>query len=931
MPVQFTYPIYLLVLAAAVPYFVVASRRSFADLTRVRRKVALAMRIGLLSALVLALAGTQLVKQNRSIATVFVLDHSDSVSNRQKQRALEFVRKQLKKMNAGDSAGVVVFGSEALVEDFPQEHLAVRSIQSVPGTAYSDISQGIRLAMASLPQGAVKRIVLCTDGNENLGDALREALVAQTNRVEISCYPLASEFAKEVLVDRLSVRNEVKIGEPMEMRLVVTSLTPQNAQVRILENGRPINDEVKQLNKGKNVFTFTHSIDQPGHYELEALVDGEEDTIPENNRGLGFVNVRGKPKVLFVEGGDLAHFEAARALTAQDFDVIKTDPRHIPTKIEEFTQYDSVFFSDVASHHLSDEQMRMVQSAVQDMGMGFGMIGGDQSFGVGGYHKTPIEESLPVSMEVKKELRIPSIAVAMVIDRSGSMSEPAGGKMMKVDLAKNAAAAAVEILKPEDMVGVVAFDWVPRVMVPMTDARNRNTIRKGIGRIGIGGGTNMYPAMAEGYKMLRDQPAEVRHMILLTDGVSAPGDFGGLTKRMAAEKITVSTVAVGGDADVKLLSAIAKLGNGMAYVAQDARRLPRIFLQDVLLASKSYIVEEDFYPVSDPQSEILKGFDVDKIPLLRGYVATTIKPRARVSMLSHKEDPVLATWRYGLGKSLAFTSDAKARWAPHWLQWNDFGRFWAQAVRWTLRSTSKHPYQAYVDIDRGVGKITVEAVDEKGAFVNFLDLDARVLDPEGHGRTYELAQTGPGKYEAEFAVRSIGSYMVTVSRKENGETKSVQTVGGVVVTEKSDVFKRTGKSVRSPLDLWKILLLVGVILFPLDVAARRIMINYDELAASAARYWEGVRDRARERRERLVPQQITVGRLLSRKREVTPKTQGPKEPPTIARPPVPSSATESHAPASEPEAPAAAATPSEPSAAEAPLARRLLDKKRKRN
>jgi secreted protein with Ig-like and vWFA domain len=892
MSFQFTYPWFLLVLGV-VPFFFWQAARSYADLSPGRKKVALAARTLLVVVLALALSGVQFVRSSDNLAVIFVLDASDSISQEQKERALEFVTESLAKMKPTDRAGVVVFGSDALVEEFPRPDLKVPAIYSIPNTTCTDISQAVRLAMASFPQDAVARIVLISDGNETLGHALQEARLAGSNKVQIDTVPLESEYPAETMVDRLVARSEVKIGEPIELRLVVTSMTSQAASVRILRNGTQVDQESVALAKGKNVLTFAQTIGEPGLYEFEAIIEPEHDTIAENNRGVGFVYVRGKPRVLFVEGGDNPEMFAARALKAQDIEVETRSDKEVPTSPEEFGSYDAVVFSDLNSVYLTPEQMKMVESNTRDLGIGFCMIGGQNSFGVGGYHQTPIEKTLPVDMDIRKENRVPSLAVALVIDKSGSMGFGGAG-FQKIDLAKEASCATVEMLKSTDEVAVYTFDWTARTAVPLQRARDKRAIIGKISGIGASGGTNMYPAMQTAFDALKKSRAEVKHVILLTDGQSAPGPAQEITDEMAKAKITVSSVAIGTDADRELLAAIAEIGKGVFYATEDPRHLPRIFLQDVMRASKAFIVEEPFEPILDPDSPILKGINPASVPPLLGYVATSPKETAQVPILSHKGDPVLAAWRCGLGKSVAYTSDDKARWAAHWLGWESFGKFWAQTLRWTLRTAAKTTFGTLVEAEKGTGHIVVEAVDRDGRFVNFLNLSARVVDPNVQVTNYELEQTAPGKYEATFDTREVGSYMIGVRQEEAGAVAASQTSalsipyppeykdlkantallermaelsGGKVLRKGGDPFRRDGRRVRIPYDLWPALLLLGALLVPIDVASRRILMRSRELAET----WERIAAWARSllpERGKISPEEETVGRLLGVKTRV---------------------------------------------------------------
>jgi uncharacterized membrane protein len=316
---------------------------------------------------------------------------------------------------------------------------------------------------------------------------------------------------------------------------------------------------------------------------------------------------------------------------------------------------------------------------VRDMGGGLVAVGGPTSYGVGGYFDTPLEDTLPVDMAIRDEKRRPSLAIVFIIDHSGSMSETSGG-VEKLELAKEAAARSVELLFPTDRVGVIAFDDTAAWVVP--DRSRIRWVVNSIGTIRSGGGTDIMAGLRAMAEDLPSDPANVKHVILLTDGGADPTGIPELVQRLYAENgITLSTVAVGRDA-APFLEDLAELGGGRYHFTADASSVPSIFTEETTLASRAYIVEEPFFPTLANSSPILTG--VASVPRLYGYVATSAKPLAQVILKSEKDDPILAAWQYGLGRSVAFTSDATGHWGRDWVAWQNFPAFWVQAVRYTL-------------------------------------------------------------------------------------------------------------------------------------------------------------------------------------------------------------------------------------------------------
>src|SRR5216117_4074087 len=494
--------------------------------------------------------------------------------------------------------------------------------------------------------------------------------------------------------------------------------------------------------------------------------------------------------------------------------------------------------------------MENIRDYVREQGGGLIMVGGEESFGLGGYYRTPIEEALPVTMEVKQKIEIPSLAVVLSIDRSGSMAMTTDDKATKLDIAKEASHLVVDLLDDRNEVGVMSWDTEFVWDSAIRPARDRQAIHHAIATIKAGGGTDGYPALKDAYAVLFDRPALLKHVIFLSDGQMTRGDFQGLLRRMAKDKITVSTVAIGKDADVQLMVDIAKWGKGRFYYTEDSQTIPRIFTLETQLASKASLIEQPFKPqLTSPNHEATQDIDWKNVPPLGGYVATTLKSNAELVLMSHQEDPVLATWRYGLGRSAAFTSDAKAKWAVLWLRWRDFNKFWAQLVRWTLRSGSRSDTVALVERHDDVGELVVDAVDPKGEFINFLDSQVGVVAPNRERTVIDLEQVGPGRYRGRFPAAQEGVYLVGMAQRRNDRVvgshlaglvvpyaqelrdlgvdetllrELAELTGGSALAKPEDAFLTARRQSRIAVDIWPWLVgLVALLLVP-DVALRRI-------------------------------------------------------------------------------------------------------------
>jgi uncharacterized membrane protein len=902
---SFTNPLALLLFPLLAVYFVVLARRSFADLSPARRNLATGLRLSILALIVLALAGLQLVRFNRDIATMFVLDYSDSIAPATKERALKYIQDAVKTKRDNDRAGIVVFGREAYIELAPSTARDVEKIQTVTPSEFTDISAAIRLGIASLPDGMQKRLVVLSDGNENLGNSLEEALSAASNDVKIDVVPLTSPQRKEALLERLTMPNEAKIGEPVEIKVVARTTETTDARIKLLRDGKVLGQRDVRLNAGKSVFTFPQTITESGAATFEARleVNSKSDTNAENNKALGFVNVQGKPRVLMVSNEPDLSQNLLSALQHEKVNVEQRGPGGLPADLRGMQPYDAIILDNVPAWDLTGQQMLSLQSYVRDLGCGLVMVGGESSYGPGGYRETPVEETLPVTMDIKQMQYIPGGAVAMVMH---SCEFPQGN-----DWAKSVCSQVIRQLGENDFAGLVVYgmdaNWVFNGGM-LRVGPNRNYMLTQTRGINPGDMPDFDAALEVAYKGLIGTKAYLKHCIILSDGDPTPPKAS-LVQKFNAARITVSTIVIQphDNSGNQNMFNIARIHGGRFYKVLKPSEIPNIFLKEAATISRSAIIEESFVPKLNDDSTIVKG--IGSLPPLLGYVGTTAKTTAREILKSKEDDPVLATWQYGLGKSVAWTSDARKRWSAGWLPWSGYSKFWAQAVRWSMRTTTAGDLQTNVSIDKGRGKVTIEAVDDKGNFLNFLSPKARLVTPDYKGRDLTLDQVGPGRYEANFDARQLGTYLVNI-RTQKGEQSRSQITGGVLpyspeyaaigtdefllngVAERSggqllpfnkpqNVFARSRPPARLPVDIWLPLLMVAACLFPLDVAVRRLLIGEEELNALSARFKRRSRTPREPKSPPAPPRDDSVGTLLRNKRGARGNApSAPNAPPT---------------------------------------------------
>lgn len=830
--------------------------RTLSDFPRPQRMTSLVTRCVIIVLLALSMAGLTLLHTTHEQFVIFLVDQSLSVGDDGATAVDEFVTKALEgKENhkvaflpfASRAGSIqeeqVVFGDRpSIAGDHPSDEdpdeAKLRTKKSRDG---SDLAAAIKAASGYIPPGYIPHLVVLTDGNETSGDALA---AAARSRIPVSTVPLPTRSEPEVQVSEVNVPAEVREGEPFNVEVTIHSNHDDEGLIEVFRGDHKVVGEKRQLKKGENRFLFQQSIDRDRLAAFSVRVSGlKEDTLVDNNMDSGLVFAAGKPRVLIIESDPTLIRELAYALEDEGVQTDVRPPQGMPDSLSDLQNYELMIVSNVPATALTQQQMRITRRWVQELGGGFIMLGGEQSFGLGGYYKSSLEEILPVRSDFEKEQEKPSLGMVLVIDKSGSMAGD------KIEMAKSAARSAAELLGRRDKVAVLAFDGDTYVISEMQSASNKGKISDEIARIDAGGGTVMYPAMEMSYEMLMATTAKLKHVILLTDGVSSPGDFEGLAQQMVSAKMTVSTVAVGSGSATDLLESIARVGKGRYYFTEDAAQVPQIFAKETVTASKSAIDEQPFIPQVIRATHALKNIDMDAAPFLLGYVMTRPKPTSEVILATEKGDPLLAWWRYGLGMTAAFTSDAKSRWAAEWMTWPGFGKFWTQVIRNTMRKSDSRGMMVQSNRQGNQVSLTVDAVNDIGQFVNNADLELTLIDPLLKRKKSAMKQIAPGRYEVNLETAGSGAYHLEVALKQNDQViyrqsrgmmvgysdelrirptnetllqSIASTSGGTYDPAPQSVFDRETETANRPTPLWPYLLTAALILFVIDVALRRI-------------------------------------------------------------------------------------------------------------
>ncbi len=841
MTIEFTRPVMMWALLALVPvvwYFL----KSLSDFPTWQRRFSLSVRSLIVGCLILALAGLTLLQPTKQMFVVLAVDRSQSVDAEASAKIDDFI-KQTTEARSTHELAILDFAAE------PAALCAVDTQRTPPpekARQATNIASAIQSAVAAVPPSHVPHVVILSDGRQTLGDAVQAAAAA---KVPISTVPLSARDEPEIQVAEVTAPAQVLQGEPFYVEVTIASNHADQGFIDVYR-GDVLAIEQRELIKiaeGETKLRFRQTVDDEQQIDYTVRVRGFTDTLLDNNSASAVVFASGKPTVLLVDSQVDQSNELRWALEEQGLLVQVRPAEGVPRSLSELQRFDCLMLSNVPATAMTLQQMEIIRTYVQDLGGGLVMLGGDQAFGLGGYYKTTLEEILPVRSNFEKEKEKPSLALVLVIDKSGSM----GGQ--KMELAKDAAKGAVELLSPRDQIGIIAFDGASYWISEIHSAADKGYVLDRISTLEASGGTNIYPGLSDAYAALAATSAKLKHVILMTDGHSNPGDYEGIIRDMVAARITLSSVACGAEADQQLLEELAQSGGGRYYLCEDPQSVPQIFAKETVTASKSAINELPFLPQLIRPTPVLNGLELDTAPFLLGYVVTRPKPTSEFILAGESGDPLLVWWRYGLGMTVAFTSDAKSQWATEWLAWPHFGPFWAQVTRHAMRKSDAKG--VFVEIERhdDRARLIVDSVDESGQFINAANTKLTVIDPGLGNEQLVMQQTAPGRYEAEFEISKPGPYNLELNQNQHGVTTFRQTRGLVVGypdelrlgptnlsllkqislvsggrfdIPAAEVFEAGQRSARLALPLWPYLLMSALCLFVADVALRRIDFSH---------------------------------------------------------------------------------------------------------
>ncbi len=782
-----------------LPYLLLTARRSLVDVPALQVVFQLFIRLLVLVGLALALALPNLESPIRGKTVVMAIDVSASIDDGQLAQASGLIDQARSWVAEEEGQGlaredrtrlrVITYAEDARIVD-PGAGLETDASNTQlarhPQNLASDHASALHLAQALLDPDTEGRIVLISDGGGSLaerGDLVATARELQARGIDVHTRSFPASVRGDVMVAAVHLPDELRVSQTFDVVVDLVASAPIELTLHLDKNGEqnPLSPSKKvQLRAGKTQLKLPARVADPGPVVFTARLDTqaltrEQNRSSQNDEAAVVGEVRGRPRVLLADSSDKSN-ALARALRADHLHVEVVPPSELPAKAEDLRPYDLVIFSDVPAGAVSAAQRSAVVSHVSDSGAGFIMVGGEKSFGVGGWGGTTIEGILPVKFEGERQREQPTLALVLVIDKSGSMSSED-----RLDLVKEAARATAATLDPSDELGVIAFDSRPYVLVRLQPAKNRLRIAGNIRRLSAGGGTNAVPALRESYLQLAGSRALVKHVILLSDGQSPEAGLSSLLGDMRDADITVSTVGVGAGAGKDFLARVARSGRGRYYFSQDGTDVPRIFSRETREVTRNAVVERRLYPRVAKPVQALRGIDFARAPGLLGIIPTKPKKLSEVLLRTHLGDPLLVRGRRGLGRTVAFASDAKPRWATHWVSWTGFAKLWSQIARDSLRQGAGMVGGATIEVapasEDGGYRIMVD-VESAAGFANDLRGTIEVVDPatmvgKDDSETnveLPLELTAPGRYEATLLGVETGQRLLRAKLYDERET-----------------------------------------------------------------------------------------------------------------------------------------------------------------
>ena len=770
--------IVVLLLLLAAEYWLARRRRGVGPR---QWRVATGLRIAVVLALLAVLLTPSFGRRADDVATLFLIDVSDSMTPAGRAEAVDLVRAAIAEQPDKTRAGIVVFGNDARLETLLSDDPSFSgvSVQIDPGG--TDLGAALRLGAAALPADSRRRVVLISDGRATTGDAASEADRLADEEVPVDVIVIEPNAGADLAVAGVDVPSLARAGEQIDVDVRIDAPSATEAEVVLRRDSMEVDRRIVPLEAGENTVRFSDVAASDGVLRYQVEIDGVDDAVDANDLGFAAVPVEGADRVLVVEGRSDQGDGLVAGLEAGGLPVDVVSPTSLPS-IDELTRYTSVVLVDVDRRDLSDGQVADLTAAVRDLGRGLVVIGGTHAYALGGYRDSDLEQILPVVSEITDPLRRQTVAEVLAIDSSGSMGachcdeeglnglgggNRIGGGVSKTAIARTAAARAIAALEATDEVGVLTMDASDRWVIDLQASPPQDVIDDGLAQVVPEGPTFINTGLLTAADELRASDASLKHIIFFSDGFTEPGAMAEMTEQAAAlfeEGITVSVVATGeGAADD--LRPIAEAGGGRYYPGRNLDEIPDLIVQEAVIASRDFVNEGEFFPLVSSNRGAVAA--LTESPALRGYVATSAKPTATVDLrIGPDEDPLLASWQAGLGRVTAWTSDSGERWAAPWNGWAGGPDFWTAVVKDTFPVAGDGAGVAARIVD---GQLQIE-LEGDDPWAEGAAATVRVAGPDGSSAEVQLERIDGSRFAAAVPVDDAGTYAIGAVVADGEET-----------------------------------------------------------------------------------------------------------------------------------------------------------------
>ncbi len=806
-----------------------------------KKKFYLIARTVILLLVILALMGLKIPKNTKETTTVFLVDMS--VSDTENLEAFdEYISNSLKKLPPNNRYAIISFGRDAVVEQFVTDRNMYMGLSGEADETATNFEMALQRASALLPTDTASRIVVLTDGRETAGNLENVKGLFEGGDISLEAVVIPADTKNDVYLSDVEMPDVLHQGEEYYITVKAQSNYDTNAVIEIYSGDKLVASEEVTLKKGSNSFVFEEEVSEEALESYEVKIRAEGDGCAENDSYSAYSRVEEAPKVMVLRGSAENSMAFEKLLEAAHVNAEFVKASKAPDSLMSMLEYRTFILENVYRDELPDGFVDNLETYVKDYGGGVICCGGQDSFMVGGYNDTPIETVLPVNMELRGTLEIPSTAIVMVIDHSGSMDMYVGNGASYLDVAVESAKRGVDNMRESDEVGVLAFDdtytWAHR----LSYVDDKEAIKDDIETIGSGGGTVIQPALEEARVALGSSNAQVRHIILLTDGYGESSDFSQVIDRIVNDGITLSTVAVGFDSDTQLMERLANEAGGRYYFTDGRSDLPRIFAQEVYMGGDTYIKNGDYEVLTGMKHEITDGLFEDGWLNVLGYVAASPKEGSSQLLTSAAGDPLLTVWQYGLGKTAAWNTDADGKWTASYSGEDDYAALWKRLVDFT--SGTPAIGDDYVETENKDGRTLVTY--HTSSYQDSTAIDGMYTGPDGQSGEVNFTAREPGVYETYLDTADTGLYYINVRRSDNGQVTGAMMSGAVVqysdeyrfdvsdaafnalvdrygkhITLEDDPFTKLDIKKAARRDITPFLIALAVMLFLFDIAGRR--------------------------------------------------------------------------------------------------------------